>query len=278
MSPAHPMHYFINVTTGEAMSISAFAGKDGFLQIKASEFVNLEREYQCYQRAWTDFPGFVPRPLGYAIREQWHIMVSTGVRHSSFPASLLRNFGRQEPQPVSDLLRFFEATHRYELPPGNSPHGALVSDLASFFEPTRYAALAMRWVAYSQLHGLELMPQSPQHGDFVLNNLASSGGRLVVFDWEDYGNVNLGGLDLATLCISVWGEDPTMVRTLMDVRVKLNAPMDLFVRKACGLAGIEFDVFRRQIPLYVLTFLYLKRNYGEAVQLRFGQLLEQLSV
>lgn len=275
---ADPLRYYINVTTGESISIGAFDSGGRFLQVKASEFVNLEREYRCYQRAWSDFPDFVPLPLGYAERETWSVIVSKGVRHTSFPRALVRNSNQHSARQITDLMRFFQITHKHTLPSSVAPHATLLNEIASHFESTPHAALVSHWISYAQHHGAQLIPESPQHGDFVLNNLASSNGRLVIFDWEDYGTINLQGLDLATLCISVWGESPAMIRAMMDINAKLDPATDAFIRTACAQAGIACDLFRRQMPLYLLIFFYLKRNYGESVQQRLGTLLQELLV
>jgi thiamine kinase-like enzyme len=55
------------------------------------------------------------------------------------------------------------------------------------------------WVENVELREL---PEVPQHGDFVHNNLGRARDTLYVFDWEDYGKVCLPGFDLAMLnCI-----------------------------------------------------------------------------
>ena len=61
-----PIRYCVNLTTGQAMSISAYLDdKQNFYQIKISEFIDLKTEYAAYQRAWADFPDLVARPIAY---------------------------------------------------------------------------------------------------------------------------------------------------------------------------------------------------------------------
>jgi hypothetical protein len=279
VTPAQPLRYYLNLTTGEAMSISAFASADAFFQIKASELVDLEPEYAAYQRAWADFPDFVPRPLGYATRDRWRIMISEGVAHKPFPARLVAAYDdARETGPTSDLLRFFETGRQHARTTAAAPHGPLLDALHQHFAQTPYVALAARWLEHARQHAIQSLPQAAQHGDFVLNNLALSGARLVVFDWEDYGRVTLQGLDLATLAVSVWGHEPGFTRAFAQgAGGRLDAPMAAFLRRACALSGIEFELFCVHIPLYVLVFLYLKRNYGKVVQQRIGDLLQHLS-
>ena len=53
--------------------------------------------------------------------------------------------------------------------------------------------------------------------------------------------------------------------------------LDVFIDRACGLQGIDRGVFGRLMPLYLIVFLYLKRNYGVAIRERIGDLLRQIS-
>ena len=53
--------------------------------------------------------------------------------------------------------------------------------------------------------------------------------------------------------------------------------LDFFIDRACSLQGIDRSVFGRLIPLYLVVFLYLKRNYGVAIRERIGDLLRQIS-
>jgi hypothetical protein len=276
--PGKRLRYFINLTTGEAMSISAFLeGQDRFFQVKVSESAEIELEYSTYRNAWTDFADFVPRPIGYTKRERWHMMVSEGIRHTPLPLRMISAFDDAAPEgPIADLLRFF-AAGRERMRSDADSHRALFDLVAKHFALTPIAALSQHWLERCARQGAFDLPVVAQHGDFVLNNLALSGTSLIVFDWEDYGRTTLQGLDLATLAISVWGYHPTVIRDLSDPKASLPPPMEAFLRRACSQCGVEFDLFRLQLPLYVLVFLYLKRNYGSGLKERLSNLLQHMS-
>lgn len=270
-----PLRYCVNITTGEAISISAFVDGNIFFQVKSSEFVDLEPEYQAYQKASSRFPGFVPRPLGFVAKRGWRIMVSEGVRHAAFPVEALLKFDARRQTPATDLLRYFEIGCLNAALPTVAPHKALLDSLDEYFAGTRYAGLARRYVELAHLEGVHSLPVVAQHGDFVLNNLARSAGRLVIFDWEDYGKIALQGLDLATLTFSVLGNDTRLMLRLSEERGVLDVPVEAFLRRACACSGIDFTLFRRLIPLYLIVFLYMKRNYSPNIQQRIGTLLDQ---
>jgi hypothetical protein len=274
------LNFYVNITTGEAMSVSAFVDRARFFQIKASEWVDLAGEYAAYRRAFDDYADFVPRPLGYQTQGRWRMMVSEGIAHHPLPPNLIAHYrAAHDTGAMAGLMRFFEhGAKRAQRAQTSAAHAALLHELAQHFAASAHAPLAQRCIARSEREGVHALPVLAQHGDFVFNNLAAAGERLVVFDWEDYGKITLQGLDIATLAISVWGNDVERMHTLAQPRAALDAPMHAFLSEACARAGIEFELFRGQMPMYVLAFLYLKRNYGSAVQARFGELLRQLCV
>jgi hypothetical protein len=278
VSSGQRLQFYVNLTLGEAMSISAFSGAQRFLQIKASQFIDLSREFSTYQRAWADYPDFVPRPHGYCTRGRWQMMISEGIAHDPFSPKLLTKFDEQHiPLLVRDLLRYFESGKK-RAPSVHAAHAQLLRTLELHFAATPYVALAKQWIKHALANGVHSVPTVAQHGDFVVNNLAiTTSARLAIFDWEDYGQIALQGMDLASLTISAWGADPELIRALAQPHADLPQPLLAFLRRACIASGIEFEHFRILIPLYVLVFLYLKRNYGSNVQRMFGDLLRHLS-
>ena len=155
---------------------------------------------------------------------------------------------------------------------------ALFEVLARYFSNTAHAQLAQHILQRAREHDLASLQPVTQHGDFVLNNLAITDKHLVIFDWEDYGKIILPGLDICTLAMSALEGNLAIMRALAhESQPSLDAGIDAFLRKACTLSGIEFNLFRRLVPLHMLTFLYMKRNYGEPVKQRISHLLQQVA-
>ncbi len=86
------------------------------------------------------------------------------------------------------------------------------------------------------------------------------------------------GLDVFTLYLTICGLELGAVRALARPDGALPAPVEALLRRACDALGLGFDAFREAVPVYLLIFLYLKRNYGVPVQDRLGQLLGRLDV
>jgi hypothetical protein len=119
-------------------------------------------------------------------------------------------------------------------------------------------------------------PAHDQHGDFVVDNPGlRCDHRLAIFDWEDYGAVELTGLDLFTLEIS-------MSDALRDLAENPGAPS-----LAADPAGLDLDRMCAALHLprqlydelrlgYAFVFRFLKRNYGIEIRERLAGLLDRL--
>jgi hypothetical protein len=275
------LRYYINITTGDAMSIAAFVDDERFLQVKVSEFLDLSEQYERYVQAWTDYPSFVPRPLGHRARNEWNMMVTEGVHHVVIRRSeVLRPRWRGAGVLQQQLWSYF-ASRRSQSDAVAAPQeqSELLDRLAAHFDSSPLARVANTCITRAVALGAESIPGRPQHCDFVRNNIGRAGSRLVVFDWEDYAKISLPGLDICTLCLSLLGGGDDAVRAMMlSERGGLDAAGVAFLEQACKGQGIEPALFRRLVPLYLLVFLYLKRNYGPSVRQRIAALLFALDL
>jgi len=273
--PDATFRYNINIGTGLAISVSVFVDNDKFFQIKVSEPDDLLSEYHTQVRAWKQYGPLVPEPLAYRVIDGWHIFVMQGVAHTPFPHNALG--GHIPPLALEDLLHYFQiGANQRPSQFDDKSHQLLFTKLTDHFIHTQYADLASRWIDYGRLQGCEALPLIAQHGDFVQNNLVISGDRLVIFDWEDFDKFHLPGLDICSLCVTL-APDVNAVRDLMCKNRDTARPMETFLRRACAISGLDVELFRRLIPLYLLVFLYIKYSYGQSAQDRFGTLLRDLS-
>lgn len=269
------LHYFINLTVGESIAISAYGPRGDFFQIKASEFIDVRPEFEALTEARALYPLFVPRTLAYFSQEGWSVMVSEGVRHSVFSGEEFFRH-RHSGVIIAQLQQYFRTQGQRKAPVGGMA-AELLRELSEGFSGTAFESLAAFWLRRFGSNDLEALGQVPQHGDFCVNNLAYAAGGLVIFDWEDFGKVKLAGLDLCSLYLTVTAMRPDAVHALASPAGTLPKDLEDFLREACGGLGIAFETFRRLMPFYMLIFLYLKRNYGLPVQERIAALLRALA-
>jgi len=276
-APGAPLRYYINITAGESLAISVFAEDGRFFQVKASEFLDLASQYATYCRAWADYPSFVPRPLGYRQLEGWSLMVTEGRHHVAVRPERLLDVAASGPDSAAhQLLGYFRANAGHAGPSASEGgHAGALAMLAAYFAPTPLARTAAAVLQSAGALGVEALPDMPQHGDFTLNNLAWSSGRLVIFDWEDFRRVRLPGFDLFALCFTVLEQHDFAMRGLMQGR--RHRRLDPLLERACAAQGLAPERFRRLVPLYLLSFLHLKRNYGAELQQRLADMLVALT-
>ena len=268
-------HHYVNITAGDCMAVSLFLDDRRFVHVKVSEYLDLSSELGRCKAAWQRFPGFVPRPLGHGARNGWSVLVSEGIWHTPLqPAALLRPSAKVSPI-IEDLYRYFAAAcNEDHLQYGTACDFAPV---ANAFTGTEHAALAERWLEYGHRCGVYALPKCSQHGDFVLNNLGWTGSQLVIFDWEDFDKIRVPGMDLATFLFSILGDDVELLRSIMLRNSRASGALDEFLRNGCARCRIDFEQFRMLIPVYLLLFFYLKRDYGLQIRERISAVLERLS-
>ena len=258
--------FHIGLTTGDTLWLNAFVDDRRFFHVKASDIVSLREEAQMYEQAWQTFSEFMPRPLGYCVEDGWDIFVTEGVVHRPvFPRALLRADGGRK--TAHAICSFFETSRQRQPRDQRSAHGALLGNLESRFKRSPFAPLLAHWCSGHGLRELEAIGSVLQHGDFVSNNIAFARSRLVVFDWEDYGKISLPGLDLCTLIVSSLEVDEA------DALIRDEAPI---LKPVCHILNLEPAQFRRLVPLYLLSFLYLKEGYATEVRQRIAGFLERM--
>lgn len=109
-------------------------------------------------------------------------------------------------------------------------------------------------------------PATPQHGDLTIYNLGHSGPDIIIFDWEDYGFANLGGLDLATLMFSSMPAGRFRPARHQAALLRLvRTPLAQCYLKTLGVAP---ETMLRYFPFFLLCFLALKTSLGYGREVR----------
>lgn len=270
-----PVRYCVSISNGNTISVSAHVTPKNFFQIKLAESPSFESEYLAQLHAWQRYGDMVPKPLGRKLTNGWDVFVAQGVPHKPIIFNAQEK-GRRFDGMLGDLDRFFQLSLDTANDPESSPsHDLFLGRMEDYFNTSSISALATKRIAESRHLGVCDLPIIPQHGDFVLNNLAHCGNQPIVFDWEDYEKYFLPGFDLCSFCFSA-ASDVEDLQSLMRSPQIPDTALGTIVRHACSALKIDHDLFRRLIPLYLLGFLHAKRNYSADVQTRITDVLTQL--
>lgn len=256
-----PINFNVAISTGDSLSFEVDCGSRGWFHVKASRHVSLLEQFEVYRLAHSRFPRFVPEPIACCSLGDLSIMIASFVdcdplRHSDLS---LGHWQRQ-------LTGFFEDTRATQLNLEAGGKSQFKVKLDEYF--AKLDGSDSRRCRYLREMGeaFEMsIPAIPQHGDLAINNLGNSRDRLVVFDWEDYGAVDAAGLDICMLALSATRLDVNAVRQIRDTPDPSGSPW-AFAGPACVAIGLEFREFRRLLPLYLLAFRYLKRNYTTSIR------------
>ena len=272
-----PFRYCISISRGNTISVAVYAHKRHVYQVKVSEAAEFEGEYHAHVCAWQRYPNCVPRPIGRQVQKGWDVFVAEGVHHKPFVFSSEAN-GRESGKVLDDLSQFFRMSAiAGQFSDASLSHEHFLEVLEQHFHSSPLSLIAGHWIRQGRSLGICGLPLIAQHGDFVVNNLAYNGQQLVVFDWEDFGKYELPGLDIGSFCFSV-APSVQELQALMGPKTILDTALGKFVHSACHASAIDVTLFQKLIPLYLLGFLYVKREYSVTVQSRIETVIRELSL
>ena len=269
-----PFEKTINLTQGACLWLMLTRQGACDTYVKFSDSVSLGQEAQRCAAASRCYPTLVPRFVGHVHQDGLHVLVCRAVDYRGLSASSLHQPERHA-RVFRDLIRYFTAMPTTHLPQELTPirNADLVDSLSGYFDAHALAPLARRWLRSDAARRATGLPNMPQHGDLVLNNIGQArNGAAVVFDWEDFGASCLPGLDLFTLELSLAGD----AARLISGRERHADPTQHFVRDACGALQLDFGAYSTLTSVYALVFRHLKRNYGPVVRERMDRLLLDL--
>jgi len=266
----------ITVSKGDVMSIDIGVPGGRWYHVQVCCYYDLASRFASDRLARQRFQERAPEPLAHVRHGDWSMLIANACEHRSIAAGDIA--GRPGATTLGrDLIGFFATARDHALVENaGCTHDVFMSETKAFLATS--PGLSPKVLAF--LDGLDPsdwadIPYIPQHGDFVLNNLGCSKGRLVVFDWEDYGATGLAGFDICLISLSVAGMNATSVRRMQEAADPAGYPW-AFAEEACRASGLDYATFRRAIPVYLLAFRYLKRNYGREIAHRVDDILRQI--
>lgn len=271
---ATPFETTVNLTQGACLWLLLTRRGVSDTYVKFSDCMSLQLEAQRCAAASATYPTLAPRFVGHARHQGLDVLVCRAVDYRALQPRVLKG-DHAGGRVFDDLVGYFAAVRCASQPAGVTPmrNAELVQTLAAYFEQNALAGLARRWLRSDAVRRAAGLPDLPQHGDLVLNNIGQTAqGAAVVFDWEDFGSACLPGLDLFTLELQLAGD----AAALFEGRRRPGAGAQAFVRAACAALDMSLGDYETLTPVYALVFRYLKRNYGPEVRERMDHLLQDI--
>jgi hypothetical protein len=264
--------YNVTVISEHISHVAVYASDGASFHVKVKECGRWPNEYANYCEAERLFPRQVPKLLARELTGNREVIAFQGVPHSRIAVGGIARGGSRL---SGEILRFFQtsgAAARIALPA--IAHRVFLREVAGRAPDTTCAAIVGAWMATPSVDSL---PHIRQHGDLVLSNVGLTRAGLVVFDWEDFGQVAFPGLDLCTLLASDTQFNAATLRAIMDGGGALPDGYALLLDKGCQAIGLAPQLFRQLLPLYLVLFLDLKRDYGSAIAGTVRNLVHELA-
>lgn len=256
----------ITLTQGDAIHVRVYQSSRLIYFLKCSKFNSLLDEYERHLQAHELLGETVAPPRALFKAGEWNVIASAGI--SAMP---LRQASLVGPSADRDVVAAIVASFARQGRLADPAHADTRADrleqvLSETLERPALAGVRQRVQAPQVWEVVRALPNIPQHGDFVLSNLAWARTRLIVFDYEDFGRIQLPGFDMATLYLSLFEFEADAVRRFLSAdEAQLDALVP-WLRPSCANLGLTFDTMRRLLPVYLTAFVSLKRNYGPAVR------------
>lgn len=179
--------------------------------------------------------------------------------------------GRLLKEVATTLALMHEAGSEFCRLPDSTGTTARPSDTAG--EPAAGAWLESRLRRLAHRY-----PPAAQHCDFTYANLGvTTDDRLVVFDWEQFGQVTLPGFDLTTFLLG-HGHFGGAIGEMLDSPASLlEAVRRDLGEDFLGRIGLSDDDYAEAFPAHLLLFWSLKgRGFSVAINRRMQSMWERL--
>jgi hypothetical protein len=276
VAPQSRLNFNVVVSTGDALSMEVGDPGHGWYHVKVSRYGDLLEQFERYCLARARFQTRTAEPLAHVRLGGWSILMARSTDHRGVCAVDLS--GAPEASRLGrDLIDFFAVAKEHATADSNGQsHEAFMSKVTRYLSASPdISPKVMAALATIDTSLLADVPHISQHGDFVLNNLGCANGRLLVFDWEDYDATRLAGFDIFMMSLSVTGMNESSARMIQQTEDPSGHPW-AFAQEACAASRLAYAAFRAAVPIYLLTFRYLKRNYGMEIGRRIDDILSRI--
>jgi phosphotransferase family enzyme len=253
VAPGDPLPHFSARMSGNVGMLFYLASGASYLA-KIGLLTRLDREYHGLEVAHRAMPSNVPEPIRLATCRGYQVLVTRGIRHSQ----LWPLRGAADVEIFTRGIASFMATaaQAFAGSAGANSRDGFDAALASAAARVRWH----HWQAYGERVRVlaSRLPPIRQHGDFAVNNIGVRDRALVFFDWEDFGEVDLAGFDLAVLLLSI--NDFSFAK----LATKIGQPsMEADIaRSGCGSLGLSVAEFLDLFGIYASLYIQTKSRLG----------------
>lgn len=259
-----------NIIIGRSFVFEVLQGSEIYITVKASKNADLQREFECQTISHAALPEYVPAPLAFGEAKGLSLLASEGVPHAKLTATAMRGAGARLFCGIKEYARRSAGT--FATQQWTSAHHQELEKVLIRLDDKKLAALLESYISRLGVEQMLLLPHIRQHGDLVVSNIGVTTRGMVIFDWEDFGRVELPGFDIALLLVSSLDYDVALLRRWFELREPRE--LDDIIIAAADDLGFSRPMLWGLLPVYLAHFLYLKEMLGYRPSIR--ELLRRL--
>ena len=253
-----------NIMIGRSFIFEIFERPHTYITVKVSRNADLQREFESQRASYSVLPEYVPEPLAFGESKGLFLLASEGVPHVRLTMVTMRGARKRIPCAIGEYAR--RSTGVFVNQKSTSQH---LDDLDNAIYSLRDRRLAIALGSYIrsvELEKVHMLPHIRQHGDFVINNIGITDTGIVIFDWEDFGRVELPGFDIGLLLMSCLGYNADFIKLWFEQGVPQD--LDEVIAAAREGLGLSRAMLWMLLPLYLVHFLYLKEMFSYRPMIR----------
>lgn len=273
----------VNIFMGRSSFLHFFLSDDTSLAVKiedrgADKVKALEKEARALQEVHNLYTGLIPRFIALGHTDKFNILVMAGMTITTASIEDVMFLSGKQRELMQRLLSGEDRIVSLEdYTPGKAaevmePAIELLPDELS--QKYKNIMKDREWEEF-----LNNMPFIPQHGDLAINNVGKTDTGIIVFDWEDYGLINIPGFDLCVMLLSGCRFNNEQLNRIVHDIYQDTEGKDHFFMPVLTKLNIQKTQIIDFLMVHLILFHDLKCNlgYGEEVIHNIRRLLHELT-
>ena len=218
-------------------SLNLYFNKHLSFHIKFGNKLKLNYEYHSLNYIINNLNIDVPNPYGLFELNNEYILITKGRLYH--PIYLTNN--NLKKKQFTLLLNFFNESHsKFTL-----------NQNLNFIEEIQLP-IGLKQPFYDY-------PKILQHGDLAMTNIGLTKKSIIVFDWEDYGKIQIPMFDLTIFFLSLF---QFSVKNFFSVLLNSTNRINNLILKMIKTYNLTINDYQTLIPYYLKIFIYVKIKLG----------------
>lgn len=256
----------VNIFLGRNTLLQFFLPREQSIIVKVAEIkdensASLAREKAALEENWPRYPDLVPKVITAEKSGDYYLLCVEGTRITT---TRLEDIFRLKGPQFHQMQRLLCGEDRIAATPKN----VALSGQEQFRNACTLLPQDM-YQSYERLgklrlwdHMIATLPSIPQHGDLAINNIGKSRQGIIVFDWEDYGQITVPGFDLCVLLFSGTRFQMKELKGIINGIYKEKSREAYFLKEVVARLNVDHALINDFLMIHLILFHGLKHSLG----------------